>query len=91
MKTQIGINHLTIEEIKKIVNDTPTFIRNSLIPDETMYNPRTETYIERGAQSVLIQLDKNIDDYYRSTMPYHSCFYEECIYLNDLRNHIDKA
>lgn len=91
MKTQTCLDHLTIEEMKKIVDDSPSFIRNSLSPDETMYNPRTGKYIERGPQSVLIQLDKETDDYYHSTMPYHSSFYTECIFLSDLRNYIDNA
>jgi hypothetical protein len=78
------IEKLGLEKCKAIVDGAPTFIRESISQDETAYNPRTKKYIERGPCSVLIQLDGE-DDYYHSTMPYHSSFYSECIFLKDLR------
>lgn len=83
------IEELGIETCRAIVDGAPEFIRNSLSQDETMYNPRTKKYIERGPQSVLIQLDGE-DEYYHSTMPYHSSFYAECIFLKDLRTAIQQ-
>lgn len=76
--------NLTVEEMREIVDGAPRFIRESISPDETMYNLRTQKYIERGPSSVLIQLDDE-DEYYHSTMPYESSFYKECILLDNLR------
>lgn len=73
-----------IDDAQRIINDAPEFIRNSISKNETMYNPRTKKYIERGPQSVLIQSDCE-NDYFHSTMPYHSSFYKECVKLSDLR------
>ena len=73
-----------VEHAKAILKNTPKFIREAIDQNETLYNPRTQKYIERGIQSALIQLDDS-DGYFHTTMPYTSSFYSECVNLNDLR------
>lgn len=89
MKGDKLIENLTLEEIKKIVNEAPKFIQDSIRPHETMYNPRTKKYIERGLFSVMIQLTEE-EDFCRSTMAYDSSFYDECILLDQLRDYISR-
>lgn len=66
---------------RKIVENAPLFTRDKLNQPEAMYNLRTGHYVVRGLHSALVECEGN---YYRSTMPYHSSFYSECIYLKDI-------
>lgn len=66
---------------KAIIDNAPPFVRDPLNQPEAMYNSRTGHYVVRGLHSALVECD---GDYYRSTMPYHSSFYGECVYLKDL-------
>lgn len=72
-----------VELAKKVLHGVPTFIKEAIDQKETFYNPRTEQYVERGVSSALIQLDFG-EEYFRTTMPYHSSFYDECVNLNEL-------
>ena len=45
---KIEIHDLSTEALEKILKDSPTFIQESLIPNETMFNPRLNQYVERG-------------------------------------------
>jgi hypothetical protein len=80
-------NNLTLAEMEQIIHGAPKFILESISQDETMYNLRTKKYIERGISRALIQLDEG-EEYFYTTMPYHSSFYDECVLLNDLREQI---
>lgn len=74
-----------IEGAESILRGAPQFILNALDQNETMFNLRTRMYIDRGIQSALIQLDEGGEDYFRTTMPYHASFYDECVKLSDLQ------
>lgn len=78
-----------VKKARGVVNGVPTFIREALDQNETMYNARTSSYIERGVQSALVQLEG--DDYYRTTMPYTSAFYDECVLLSDLKRLVESV
>lgn len=73
------------EGAESILKGAPKFIREALDQDDTLFNLRTKMYVDRGIQSALIQLDEGGEDYFRTTMPYHASFYEECVNLSDLR------
>lgn len=74
-----------VEGVESILKGAPKFIREALDQNETMFNLRTKMYVDRGIQSVLIQLDEGGEAYFRTTMPYHASFYDECVKLSDLQ------
>ncbi len=73
------------EGAESILKGAPKFIREALDQNDTLFNLRTKMYVDRGIQSALIQLDEGGEDYFRTTMPYNSSFYDECVNLSDLR------
>lgn len=74
------IKELSIEQMRGILAGKPKFIQEALDQNETSFNPRSQTYIERTIRSATIQLDVGGEEYYRTTMPYESSFYDECIF-----------
>ena len=83
-------SNLTLAEMEQIIHGAPKFILDSISQNETMFNLRTKKYIERGLSRALIQLDDG-EEYFYTTMPYHSSFYDECVLLKDLHEQIQNA
>ena len=73
------------EGAESILKGAPKSIREALDQNDTLFNLRTKMYVDRGIQSALIQLEEGGEDYFRTTMPYNSSFYDECVNLSDLR------
>jgi len=73
------------QEARRILENVPAFIRDDLNQEGTMYNPRTKKYLVQYPNTVTLQLEKDSEEHFISTMPQHSSFYGECIYLSDLK------
>lgn len=80
LSTLIALSRIRAK-CRAIIENAPPFVCDVLNQPEAMYNSRTGHYVVRGLHSALVECE---GDYYRSTMPYHSSFYSECVYLKDL-------
>lgn len=71
------------QEARRVLEFIPAFAKDISLRD-TMYSPRTGLYVVRGINFAFIQLEKDCEEYFCTTMHHGCSFYDEYIYLSDL-------
>lgn len=80
------IANMSLDELIEAMLHTPRFIHESLDSDEGMYRPDTKQYCIRGLNFATIQIDQDDPEETMITTMHNGCsFYEQYVYLNDIR------